>query len=77
MVCTEVVYRSFEGVGEIRFKLTRRAGRMTLSAEDLLHMALRGEHFEPCAVYVPGETEKVVTGGQVGRLLEKTMGQMD
>jgi hypothetical protein len=74
MVCTEVVYRSYEGVGEIKFNLIRRAGRMTLSAEDLLHMALRGEHFEPCALYVPDETERVVTGSEVSRLLEKTMG---
>jgi hypothetical protein len=64
-------------VGEVKFKLIRRAGRMTLSAEDLLHMALRGEHFEPCAVYIPSETERVVTGSEVSRLLEKTMGDAD
>ncbi|MDA0840104.1 MAG: YiiX/YebB-like N1pC/P60 family cysteine hydrolase [Planctomycetota bacterium] len=75
MVCTEVVYRSYEGVGKVKFKLTRRAGRMTLTAEDLLHMALRGEHFEPCALYVPNETARVVTGSEVNRLLEKTMGE--
>ena len=28
LVCTEVVYRSYEGVGGIRFDLTRRAGRL-------------------------------------------------
>ena len=41
LVCTEVVYRSYEGVGGVEFQLTRRAGRLNLSAEDLLRKALR------------------------------------
>jgi hypothetical protein len=40
LVCTEVVYRSYEGVGGASFALTRRAGRLTISAEDLVAMAL-------------------------------------
>lgn len=55
MVCSEVVYRTYDGVGGMRFTLTRRAGRMTLAAEDLLRMAVRGECFDVVAVYVPGQ----------------------
>jgi hypothetical protein len=53
MVCTEVVYRSYEGVGGMRFDLTRRAGRLTLSADDLVRMAVAGTHFDAVAVYAP------------------------
>jgi hypothetical protein len=40
LVCTEVVYRAYDGLGSIDFELRERAGRPTLSAEDLLDMAL-------------------------------------
>lgn len=51
LVCTEVVYRSYSGLGEIEFQLTKRAGRQTLSAEDLLNLALAEKFFAPVAVY--------------------------
>ncbi|MDH3585150.1 MAG: YiiX/YebB-like N1pC/P60 family cysteine hydrolase [Phycisphaerae bacterium] len=63
LVCTEVVYRSFEGLDDFRFDLTRRAGRWTLSAEDLLGRALRGDKFETVAVYCPAHGSDL----QVGR----------
>ncbi len=69
LVCTEVVYRAYDGVEGMSFQLTRRAGRMTLSAGDLLSMALGKQHFDVAACYAreidPGllvnhEAEKVV-----------------
>lgn len=72
LVCTEVVYRSFEGVGGVRFQLTRRAGRMTLAAEDLLHMALAGEHFQPLAVYCPQHASKLLTGQAAADVIHRT-----
>lgn len=51
LVCTEVVYRAFDGLGAIKFDLQERAGRPTLSAEDLLDLALDSEMFEPVAVF--------------------------
>ena len=36
LVCTEVVYRSYDGIGGMHFAMTRRAGRLTIAAEDLL-----------------------------------------
>jgi len=51
LVCTEVVYRAFDGLGPIRIPLQDRSGRPTLSAEDLLDLAFAGLGFEPVAVY--------------------------
>jgi Permuted papain-like amidase enzyme, YaeF/YiiX, C92 family len=72
LVCTEVVYRSYEGVAGVRFQLTRRAGRLTLAAEDLLQMALSGNHFEPIAAYCPQHTKSLATGGAAEALIRKT-----
>ena len=51
LVCTEVVYRAFDGLGPIRIPLQERSGRPTLSAEDLLDLAVAGRGFDPVAVY--------------------------
>ena len=61
MVCTEVVYRTYDGVGGIQFNLNRRAGRMTLSATDLLRMGLAGEHFKLVTAYIPDLHDRLVT----------------
>jgi len=49
LVCTEVVYRAFDGIGAMKFELTERAGRPTLSAEDLLDLAFDSDQFEVVA----------------------------
>jgi hypothetical protein len=53
LVCTEVVYRSFDGMGSVRLPLIRRAGRPTLSGGDLLELTLDNQSFDPVAVYAP------------------------
>jgi len=66
LVCTEVVYRAFDGIGPMRFELKRRAGRLTFSAEDLLDLAISGNGFEPVAVFgVPGLSGRLVLGEEV------------
>ncbi|MBI3468801.1 MAG: hypothetical protein HY000_37840 [Planctomycetes bacterium] len=75
LVCTEVVYRSYEGIGGIRFELRRRAGRLTLAAEDLLQMALNRSHFEPVAVFAPAHAPDLRTGQQVEPILRAALGQ--
>jgi hypothetical protein len=73
MVCSEVVYRAFDGLGPIRFVLTRRAARLTLSAEDILEMAVSGNGFEPVAVFgVPGLHDRLVTGPEVTSILQRS-----
>ena len=70
LVCTEVVFRGFDGVGAMRFELTRRAGRPTLSAEDLLDMALDERGFEAVAIFgADGCRRKVVAGPEAARLI--------
>ena len=51
LVCTEVVYRAYDGVGDLEIPLTTRAGRPTLAAEDLLDLALAGRGFDPVAIF--------------------------
>jgi hypothetical protein len=51
LVCTEVVYRAYDGLGSIRIPLRERSGRPTLSADDLVAVASAGDGFEPVAVF--------------------------
>ncbi len=72
LVCTEVVYRSYEGVGGVQFQLTRRAGRMTLAAEDLIQMALDRNVFEPLAAFCPQHAQHLLTGKPAEALMRRT-----
>ncbi|MGB0745049.1 MAG: YiiX/YebB-like N1pC/P60 family cysteine hydrolase, partial [Opitutales bacterium] len=47
LACTELVYRSYHGVGPVRFELQFHAGRVCLSAEDLINQSIANEWFEP------------------------------
>ncbi len=49
----------------MQFQLVRRAGRLTLAAEDLIQMALDRQGFEPLAVYAPGRTPALCVGSEV------------
>ncbi len=63
LVCTEVIYRAYDGLGSIRIPLTERSGRPTLSAEDLLDLAVAGDGFEPVAVFgAPSCVDDLVEG---------------
>ncbi|MBC7856586.1 MAG: hypothetical protein IAF94_24420 [Pirellulaceae bacterium] len=72
LVCTEVVYRSYEGVGGVQFQLTRRAGRMNLAAEDLIQMALDRNVFAPLAVFCPQHGKQLLTGKEAEQVMRKT-----
>ncbi len=70
LVCTEVVYRAFDGVSGIEIPLRERSGRPTLSAEDLLDLALESRGFEPVAI--AGATncpDRVATGLKARELI--------
>ena len=77
LVCSEVVYRSYEGLGGLTFALTRRTGRMTLSAEDLLLMSLRSQGFQPVAAYAPGFTTQLQWSAGAVEMLQKTLRQSE
>ncbi len=42
VVCTELVYRSYHGRGNLKFTLTKRLGRFTLTGDDIIAQALDG-----------------------------------
>lgn len=70
LVCTEVIYRSYDGLDGIDLPLTERAGRKTLAAEDLLDYALDAASFEPVAIFgVAGCENDIVYGAAVRDLL--------
>jgi len=73
LVCTEVVYRSFEGVSGVQFPLTQRAGRMTLAAEDLLRMALNQQHFDVVAAYSPSQLPTMATEAAAADVVRATL----
>ena len=51
LVCTEVVYRAFDGLENLEFKLIERAGRFSLSAEDILDKAMDNSGFKVVAAF--------------------------
>ena len=70
LVCTEVVYRAYDGLEGLSFPLKDRAGRKTLSAEDLLDFALDEAALEPFAIFgVEGCEADVIVGDPVRGLL--------
>jgi hypothetical protein len=73
MVCTEVVYRSYEGLGGLTFSLIRRVGRLTLSAEDLLVMAIRQQGFRIIGAYAPGFARDLQWDKDAVQVLQHTM----
>ncbi len=66
LVCTEVVFRAFDGLGDIKFELIERAGRLSLSAEDLLNKAVNNEGFKVQAAFgFEGCKHELVVGDDV------------
>lgn len=62
LVCTEVIYRAYDGVEGISFPLSIRAGRLTLAALELVEMALQRKHFAIEATYIPRFSNKLLRG---------------
>ena len=64
LVCTEVIYRAFDGLEEMDMPLIERAGRKTLTAEDILDLALSSDQFQIYAVFGFPEECKEITYGE-------------
>jgi hypothetical protein len=75
LVCTEVVYRSLDGLDGMRFPLSIRVGRPTVSAEDLLNLAMRRQFFDPIAVYCPKHSDKLLSLPELTAVLQQTVAQ--
>jgi len=74
LVCTEVVYRAYDGVAGVQFDLSRHAGRFALAAGDLLRMALARRHFEVVAVYVAAHSATLQTGPSAVEIVRRYEG---
>lgn len=51
LACTELVYRSYHGVGPVELTLQPHAGRHCLSAEDLINQVVGRGWMEPVLIY--------------------------
>jgi len=70
LVCTEVIYRAFDGLEDIAFKLIERAGRFSLSAEDILDMTMDKNGFKVVAAFgFKGCESEFMIGDQVTMLV--------
>ncbi len=70
LACTELIYRTYHGFDGIDFKLTERAGRQCLSAEDMLNQILSHDWFEVIALFGVGNDMLVQGEKARKRLLE-------
>ncbi|MCG8653371.1 MAG: hypothetical protein MI861_26265 [Pirellulales bacterium] len=59
------------------FELSRRAGRQTLSAEDLLGLAMRRKHFDQVAIYCPKHSDQLLVEHEMSEVLRQTVVQAD
>jgi len=76
LVCSEVVYRAFDGLGGLKFPLTERAGRHTLSPEDLVRFALESDAMQVVGIFgVDGARQSYVSGEMAERLATATLQQ--
>lgn len=55
LVCTEVVYRAYHGIGPMHFELSKRSGHLALSAEDILRQGLEKGLFEVVLCFGVGD----------------------
>jgi hypothetical protein len=74
LVCTEVVYRAYEGVAGTQFDLRRHVGRFALAAGDLLRMSLARRHFEIEAAYVPTRSPNLELGAAAAQIVRRVEG---
>lgn len=76
LVCTEVIYRAYEGVGGVQFEVRRHAGRFALAAGDILRMALARRHFEIEHVYSPAHSPSIENGGAAEEIVRRVEGHI-
>ena len=66
LVCTEVIYRAYDGIDDFNIPLHEIMGRKSLSAEHLLDLSLDTHWAEPIAIFGVGKNKKELqTGGLV------------
>jgi len=72
LACTEVVYRSFHGIGSWRLELLKKSGRLALPAENLIDQVLQKGLAEVAYLYgVQGAS--IESGEKAGLSLQSTL----
>lgn len=71
MVCTEVVYRAYDGLGPMKFQLQRHAGRMALGAQGLIEMGIAEQGFSVVAVYSPEDSGEILLADSAREVLQR------
>lgn len=70
LVCTEVIYRAYDDINNIRIPLEERMGRKTLSAENILDLSLDSTWATPVAIFGVGDDKStLITGEKVPEIL--------
>ncbi|MEM7401048.1 MAG: YiiX/YebB-like N1pC/P60 family cysteine hydrolase [Pseudomonadota bacterium] len=64
LVCTELSYRAFDEIEHIKIQLKERAGRPTLSAEDLCDLAIETKMFNAIAIFGVNNMTRIITDQQ-------------
>ena len=70
LVCTEVIYRTYHGIGAFNFDLVLQAGRHCLSAEELINQGVAAAWFDVVAIYGVGGDAFLQGGEAKDRLRE-------
>ncbi|MEP3654511.1 MAG: YiiX/YebB-like N1pC/P60 family cysteine hydrolase [Litorimonas sp.] len=68
LVCTEVIYRTYHGMGPIDFNLVQQAGRHCLSAEELLNQGIGQDWFDVVATFGVGGNDLILGEAAKDRL---------
>ncbi|MBL7013113.1 MAG: hypothetical protein ISR83_01715 [Candidatus Marinimicrobia bacterium] len=77
-VCTEIIYRSYNGLGEISFPLIERVGNMTLSGDDICKYAIDSGQLQIIAL-IDEDTKKpgtplITTDSNAPKILRDLLG---
>ena len=73
LVCTEVVYRAYDGVEGISLPLKFRAGRPNLSGSDLVELACTKTCFLPVCCYAPQFASRLVEGSEAAEVMRRAI----
>ncbi|NNC38529.1 MAG: hypothetical protein EX271_02485 [Acidimicrobiales bacterium] len=69
LVCSELIYRTYDGCESIHFSLSQKAGNNYLSTEDFLNQSLSAGWFDVIALYGVGNQEFFIGDAAKKRLI--------
>jgi hypothetical protein len=73
LVCTEVIYRSYDGIGPVHFELSDNLGRKNLTTNYMLSLALEKEMLSLITVYSPSHEKDLLKGNKAETFLRQVL----